>query len=97
MIFLENTAPTLPKEGVFVLVGIALLVLLYIVLKTVKNKKKPDCFAPEKSDEDEGEILAAITAAVSVILEEEAAKEEKEPPRFRVVAFKRTNNRRIGE
>ena len=25
MIFLENTAPTLPKEGVFVLVGIALL------------------------------------------------------------------------
>lgn len=97
MIFLENTAPILPPEGIFVIVGIALLVLLYIVLRAVKNKKKPECFVEENQNEDEGEILAAITAAVTMILNEEAEREEKEPPRFRVVAFKRTNNRRIGE
>ncbi len=97
MTLLENITTNLPREGIFVIVGVALLAVLYIVIRAIKNKRKPECFVEERSDEDEGEILAAITAAVAMILNEEAEREEKEPPRFRVVAFKRTNNRRIGE
>jgi len=96
MICLTNTAPTLPREGIFVIVGVALLSLIYVILRSIKSKKKPECFVLQESD-DEGEVLSAITAAITVILEEEAKTEDKAPPCFRVVAFKRTNNRRIGE
>lgn len=89
-----NSEAVLPMEGIFVLVGIAVLLVLYIVLRTVKIKKKPNELPVEENDE---EIVAAITAAISVMLEEEAEREDREPIKFRVVAFRRTNNRRIGE
>ena len=47
-------------------------------------------------EEDDSAEVAAITAAISLILEEEAKDEGREVPAFRVVSFKRTNNRRIG-
>ena len=93
--FMLNSEAVLPKEGIFVLVGIAVLVVLYIVLRTVKLKRKEDPIPIV--DENDEETVAAITAAIALILEEEAEREERKPTPFRVVAFRRTNNRRIGE
>lgn len=90
MFVLENTA-TLPKEGIFVLCGIALFAALYFVLKALKRKE----ISEEETEDNEEETVAAITAAVALILEEEAKREERKPVLFRVVSFKRTNNRRI--
>lgn len=90
MFVLENNA-VLPQEGIFVLCGIALLVALYFVLTAIRKKRLPE-ISPEDSEE---ETVAAITAAVALILEEEAEREERKPNAFRVVSFKRTNNRRI--
>ncbi|MBO5701194.1 MAG: hypothetical protein J6S71_02025 [Clostridia bacterium] len=89
--FVLESAATLPKEGIFALCGIALLAALYFVLKAFKKKEIP----AEEPEENEEEIVAAITAAVALILEEEAEREERKPVPFRVVSFKRTNNRRI--
>ena len=89
--FLLETTATLPKEGIFVICGIALLAALYFVLKAFRKKELPSEI-PEENDE---ESVAAITAAVALILEEEAEREERKPVPFRVVSFKRTNNRRI--
>ena len=89
--FLLETTTTLPKEGIFVICGIALLAALYFVLKAFRKKELPSEI-PEENDE---ESVAAITAAVALILEEEAEREERKPVPFRVVSFKRTNNRRI--
>ena len=88
--FMLESAATLPKQGIFVLVGIAVLVILYLVLRFVKSKRKE-----EPLEENIDEEIAAITAAVAIILEEEAEREERKPVPFRVVSFKRTNNRRI--
>ena len=88
MFVLENAA-TLPREGVFVLVGIAFFAVLYLVLRFAKSKKE------EPVEEEIDEEIAAITAAVALILEEEAEREERKPTPFRVVSFKRTNKRKI--
>lgn len=93
MFFLENTA-TLPREGVFVLISVAVLAVLYILLRFLKSKRTEEVIVPEESIDEE---IAAITAAVAMILEEEAEREERKPAPFRVVSFKRTNKRRIGE
>lgn len=90
---LENTA-TLPREGVFVLIGVAVLVVLYILLRFVKSKRTEEVIVPEENIDEE---IAAITAAVAMILEEEAERGERKPTPFRVVSFKRTNKRRIGD
>ena len=60
----------------------------------VKSKRKEKAIATEENIDDE---IAAITAAVALILEEEAEREERKPTPFRVVSFKRTNKRRIGD
>ena len=91
--FMLESAATLTKEGVFTLIGIAVLLVLYLALRFVKSKKKEDSI--ELIEEDREEEIAAITAAVALILEEEAEREERKPVPFRVVSFKRTNNRRI--
>ena len=99
MFMLESVA-TLPKEGVFTIIGIAVLLALYLALRFVKSKpkEKPIEAVEEISDEEiSDEEIAAITAAVAIILEEEAEREERKPTPFRVVSFKRTNKRRIGE
>lgn len=93
MFMLENTA-TLPREGIFVLIGVAVLVVLYILLRFLKSKRTEEVIVPEENIDEE---IAAITAAVAIILEEEAEREERKPTPFRVVSFKRTNKRRIGE
>ena len=93
MFMLENTA-SLPREGIFVLIGVAVLVALYILLRFLKSKTTEEVIVPEENIDEE---IAAITAAVAMILEEEAEREERKPTPFRVVSFKRTNKRRIGE
>ena len=93
MFMLENTA-SLPREGVFVLIGVAVLVALYILLRFLKSKTTEEVIVPEENIDEE---IAAITAAVAMILEDEAEREERKPTPFRVVSFKRTNKRRIGE
>lgn len=93
MFMLENTA-SLPREGVFVLIGVAVLVVLYILWRFLKSKRKEEVIVPEENIDEE---IAAITAAVALILEEEAEREERKPTSFRVVSFKRTNKRRIGD
>lgn len=93
MFFLENTA-TLPREGVFVLISVAVLAVLYILLRFLKSKRTEEVIVPEENIDEE---IAAITAAVAMILEEEAEREERKPAPFRVISFKRTNKRRIGE
>ena len=93
MFMLENTA-TLPREGIFVLIGVAVLVVIYILLRFLKSKRTETVIVPEENIDDE---IAAITAAVAMILEEEAEREERKPTPFRVVSFKRTNKRRIGD
>ncbi len=50
--------------------------------------------AEEAVNADDGAIVAAITAAISVILAEEAAMENREPDGFRVVSFKRAGKNR---
>ena len=94
MFVLENTS-AFPKEAIFVICGIALLAALYFVLKAFKKKELPTVV--EEPEENEAETVAAITAAVALILEEEAEREERKPVPFRVVSFKRTNKRRIGD
>ena len=94
MFVLEN-AIALPKEGIYTLIGIAILLVLYLVLRFVKGKKKEEPI--EVVEEISDEEIAAITAAVTLILEEEAEREARKPIPFRVVSFKRTNKRRIGE
>ncbi len=42
---------------------------------------------------DDGETVAAISAAISVLLAEEAEREERPAVGFRVVSFKKTNGR----
>ncbi len=90
-----ESAATLTKEGVFTLIGIAVLLVLYLALRLIKSKKKEDTV--EVIEDDSEEEIAAITAAVAMILEEEAEREERKPTPFKVVSFKRTNKRRIGE
>lgn len=93
MFMLENTA-TLPREGIFVIIGVAVLVVLYILLRFLKSKRTEEVIVPEENIDEE---IAAITAAVAMILEEEAEREERKPAPFRVVSFKRTNKRSIGD
>lgn len=93
MLMLENTA-TLPREGIFVFIGVAVLVCLYVLLRFLKIKRKEKIIVTEENIDEE---IAAITAAVAMILEEEAEREERKPTPFRVVSFKRTNKRRIGD
>lgn len=90
-----ESAVTLPKESIFTLIGIAVLLFLYLVLRFVKSKKREE--PVEIIEEVSEEEIAAITAAVALILEEEAEREERKPTPFRVVSFKRTNKRRIGD
>lgn len=102
--FLLNESPS--ETGypfqIYIIIAIAvsalLLALAIVAVIRIRTKKRIQAEpAEETAYEDDGEIIAAITAAITLILEEEAAENKTEVPRFRVVAFRRTNNRRIGE
>ncbi len=82
MFFLEADAK-LPPEGIFVLIGIAALIAIYVVLSAVKVKKK-SAPAPE----------AQINQAPREKEPDTEAKEEKREV-FRPVTFTRSNIRRI--
>lgn len=100
MMFILNSQAFLSGEAVFVLVGIASLLVIYLALCAVKKyliKNKTEWVEPISNEEDGEETVAAITAAIALILEDEARQERREPAHFRVVSFKRTNNRRVGE
>ena len=100
MNILLNSDPAQNDSVLFVIIGVAIVVALYyglwLLRKGIERKQIADMQSviPE---EDDSEPVAAITAAIALILEEEAQKEGREASAFRVVSFKRTNNRRIGE
>ena len=52
MFMLENTA-SLPREGVFVLIGVAVLVALYILLRFLKSKTTEEVIVPEENIDEE--------------------------------------------
>lgn len=100
MNFLLNSEPTQNGSVLFVIIGVIVVAALYIGLaylrKWIERKQiaEQQFVIPEENDYEE---VAAITAAIAIILEEEAKAEgREEAPAFRVVSFKRTNNRRIG-
>ena len=99
MNFLLNSDPAQNDSVIFVIIGVAVVVALYFGLWKLKEHvcrkqiAKMQSVIPEENDTEE---VAAITAAISLILEEEAKDEGREAPSFRVVSFKRTDNRRIG-
>ncbi|MGM9641783.1 MAG: hypothetical protein ACI3XI_01105 [Eubacteriales bacterium] len=86
MAFLEASL-TLPKEGIFVIVGICVLVALYAVLSLVKSKKKKEQLPgvietppePEKKEEKESEAFRPVVFVRTncrTIGEREEKKEE---------------------
>lgn len=99
MNILLNSEPTQNGSVLFVIIGVIVVAALYLGLaylrKCIERKQcaERQAVIPE---EDDSEEIAAITAAITLILEEEAKEEGREAPAFRVVSFKRTNNRRIG-
>lgn len=95
----SNSVEILQINKSAVIIAAFLVVIAVIISIVIKKARKSDAVElPENvpSEGNEEEIIAAITAAVTLLLEEEAKVENKEMPQFRVVAFKRTNNRRIG-
>lgn len=99
MNILLNSEPTGNGSVLFVIIGVAVAALLYFGLWKLKERiyrKQISEMQSAPPEEDDSAEIAAITAAISLILEEEAKVEGREVPAFRVVSFKRTNNRRIG-
>ena len=99
MNYLLDAEPVQNGSVLFVIIGVAVAALLYFGLWKLKEliyRKKISEMQSALPEEDDSAEVAAITAAISLILEEEAKDEGREAPAFRVVSFKRTNNRRIG-
>lgn len=100
MNFLLDSEPTQNGSVLFVIIGVIVVAILYIGLAYLRKWIERMQIAVNQcafSEEDPSEEVAAITAAIAIILEEEAkSKGREEAPAFRVVSFKRTNNRRIG-
>ena len=99
MVGLLNSAPTQNGSVLFVIIGVIVVAALYLGLAYLRKRIEMKQIAELQSvtpAEDDSEEVAAITAAIALILEEEAKEEGREAPAFRVVSFKRTNNRRIG-
>lgn len=92
MNILLNSEPTGNGSVLFVIIGVAVAALLYFGLSFLKNRIEKK----QIPEEDDSEEVAAITAAIALILEKEAKEEGREANAFRVVSFRRTNNRRIG-
>lgn len=100
MNLLLNSEPTQNGSVLFVIIGVIVVAALYIGLAYLRKLIERKQIAEQQfviPEEDDSEEVAAITAAIAIILEEEAKAEgREEAPTFRVVSFKRTNNRRIG-
>lgn len=99
MAYLLNSEPTQNGSVLFVIIGVAVIAALYLVLAYLRKRIEMKKNAEQQEaipEEDDSEEVAAITAAITLILEEEAKEKGREAPAFRVVSFKRTNNRRIG-
>ncbi len=100
MNFLLNSEPTQNGSMLFVIIGVIVVAALYIGLAYLRKWIERKQIAEQQAvipEEDDSEEVAAVTAAIAIILEEEAKAEGREEvPAFRVVSFKRTNNRRIG-
>jgi cbb3-type cytochrome oxidase subunit 3 len=99
MNFLLNSEPSQNGSVLFVIIGVIVVAILYIGLAYLRKWIERKQIAEQQAvipEEDDSEEVAAITAAIALILGEEAKEEGREAPAFRVVSFKRTNNRRIG-
>lgn len=57
--FVLESAATLPKEGIFVIVGVLVLAALYAVLSFVKVKKKGDDI-PEDEKREESQVFRPV-------------------------------------
>lgn len=99
MNLLLNSEPTQNGSVLFVIIGVIVVAALYIGLAYLRKWIERRQIAANQgafSEEDLSEEVAAITSAIALILEEEAKEEGRKAHAFRVVSFKRTNNRRIG-
>lgn len=99
MDLLLNSDPTQNGSVLFVIIGVMIVTALYFGLAYLRKRIERKELAERQSalpEEDDAEEVAAITAAIALILEEEAKEEGRSAPAFRVVSFRRTNNRRIG-
>ena len=99
MVCLLNSEPAQNGSVLFVIIGVIVVATLYFGLAYLRKRIEMKQIAEQQSvipEEDDSEEVAAITAAIALILEAEAKEEGRETPAFRVVSFKRTNNRRIG-
>ncbi len=99
MVFLLNSEATQNGSVLFVIIGVIVVIALYLGLAYLRKRIESKQIAENQAaipEEDDPEEVAAITAAIALILGEEARGEGREAPAFRVVSFKRTNNRRIG-
>ena len=100
MNYLLDAEPVQNASVLFVIIGVIVVAVLYIGLAYLRKWIERKQIAEQQAvipEEDDSEEVAAITAAIAIILEEEAKSEgREEAPAFRVVSFKRTNNRRIG-
>ena len=100
MNFLLNSEPAQNSSVLFAVIGVIVAAALYLGLIILRKRIERRQIAANQgafSEEDPSEEVAAVTAAIAIILEEEAKAEGREEvPAFRVVSFKRTNNRRIG-
>lgn len=98
MYFLLNSEPAQNDSVLFVIIGVAICALLYFGLWLLKQyicRKQIAAMQSDLPEDDDSETVAAITAAITLILEGEAEREGREVSSFRVVSFKRTNHRRI--
>ncbi len=87
MFILESSSGSLPKEGIFVLVGVAVLVVLYFALSAWKAKRKPETAEeikeeaqtePEqKEDPNAFRPVAFVRTNKRRVESEESEKEEK--------------------
>ena len=99
MNFLLNSEPAQNGSVLFVIIGMITVTALYFGLAYLRKQIAKKQNAEQQAvipEEDDSEKVAAITAAIALVLEEEAKEVGREAPAFRVVSFKRTNNRRIG-
>lgn len=98
MSILLNSEPAQNGSVLFVIIGVVIIAALYLGLAYLRRRIEMKQFSEQQAaiTEEDSEEVAAITAAIAHILEEEAKEEGREAPAFRVVSFKRTNNRRIG-
>lgn len=106
----EAMAERMENAGVYALLGLGMVIgvlaviwgvlsLFEVIFRIRKKRSGEDSAADtdasdDVADDDENAVVAAITAAVSLVLEDEAKAKGKETSGFRVVSFRRSGGAR---